>query len=109
MAELTVTANSWNIRPMTPLIRRSGINTATSDTDIERIVKPISSAPFSAACSGGNPLSIWRGKNTTTKTGTYHTQNTPPKKGRQGGKCRKNIHKRKYPTEPLQRTKKGTR
>jgi hypothetical protein len=33
---------------------------ATSDTDIERIVKPISSAPFSAACSGANPFSIWR-------------------------------------------------
>ena len=36
------------------------MNTATSDTVIERIVKPISDAPSSAACSGFFPISMWR-------------------------------------------------
>ena len=45
MATVTVTANSWNIRPTMPLINSSGMNTATSEIEIDRMVKPISPAP----------------------------------------------------------------
>ena len=38
----------------------TGMNTATSDSVIERMVKPISREPSSAACSGGFPSSMWR-------------------------------------------------
>ena len=38
----------------------TGMNTATSDSVIERMVKPISREPSSAACSGGLPISMWR-------------------------------------------------
>ena len=38
----------------------TGMNTATSDSVIDRIVKPISREPSSAACSGGFPISMWR-------------------------------------------------
>ena len=38
----------------------TGMNTATSDSVIERMVKPISREPSSAACSGGFPFSMWR-------------------------------------------------
>ncbi len=55
-----ITANSRNRRPTTPLIIRMGMNTAMSDMLIERTVKPISSAPFRAACIGFMPLSMWR-------------------------------------------------
>ena len=41
----TVTANSRNSRPTIPPIRKSGMNTAISDMDIDRMVKPISAAP----------------------------------------------------------------
>ena len=44
-----VTENSRNRRPMMPLIMRSGIRTATSETEIEMMVKPISAEPLSAA------------------------------------------------------------
>ena len=60
MATHTVTANSWNMRPITPPISRSGMNTATSDTEIDRMVKPISPAPLSAASSGARPSSMCR-------------------------------------------------
>ena len=49
IAIVSVTANSRNSRPMMPLISSSGISTATSDTLIATIVKPISDEPFSAA------------------------------------------------------------
>ena len=45
MATLSVTANSRNSRPTMPPINRIGMNTASSDTVIETIVKPICSAP----------------------------------------------------------------
>ena len=60
MATDSVTANSRNSRPTMPPINRMGMNTATSDTLIERTVKPISCAPCSAACSGFMPSSRWR-------------------------------------------------
>ena len=60
MAMVTVTANSWNTRPTTPPMSSTGMNTATSDRVIERIVKPISPLPFSAASNGVMPSSTWR-------------------------------------------------
>jgi hypothetical protein len=39
------TANSRNSRPMIPPMNSTGMNTATSDSVIEKIVKPISRAP----------------------------------------------------------------
>jgi hypothetical protein len=42
---VTVTANSRNRRPTIPPISRSGMKTATSDTLIETMVKPISPRP----------------------------------------------------------------
>ena len=60
MATVIVTANSWNIRPTRPLINSSGMNTAISEIDIDRMVKPISPAPSIAACIGDLPISIWR-------------------------------------------------
>ncbi len=53
-----VTANSRNSRPTTSLMNRSGIRTAISETVSDTMVKPICSAPFSAACSGGSPSSM---------------------------------------------------
>jgi hypothetical protein len=57
---VTVTANSRNRRPTIPPINRSGMKTATNDTLIETMVKPISPAPLIAASSGPRPFSIWR-------------------------------------------------
>lgn len=52
------TANSRNRRPMIPPIRRSGISTAISETEIETMVKPISPAPLNAASMGRIPSSM---------------------------------------------------
>ena len=60
MAALMVTANSWNSRPMMPLISRIGMNTAISEMLIDITVKPISRAPSSAASYGVMPASTWR-------------------------------------------------
>ena len=46
IATMMVTANSWNRRPMIPLMNSTGMNTAASESVIERTVKPISLAPF---------------------------------------------------------------
>jgi hypothetical protein len=45
----TVTANSRNSRPMIPLMKRSGMNTAISETVSDMMVNPISRAPRIAA------------------------------------------------------------
>ena len=58
MVTLSVTANSRNSRPTTSCMNSSGISTAISDTVSERIVKPICSDPFSAACNGDSPSSM---------------------------------------------------
>ncbi len=50
MVAQRVTANSRNRRPTTSPMNSSGISTAISDTVSERMVKPICSAPLSAAC-----------------------------------------------------------
>ncbi len=55
-----VTANSWKSRPSSPPRKSTGMNTDTSDSVIERIVKPISREPFSAAVYTGSPFSMWR-------------------------------------------------
>ena len=60
IAAAIVTANSWNRRPTMPLMNSSGMKTAVSEIVIDRIVKPISFDPSSAACSGGFPISMWR-------------------------------------------------
>ena len=43
-----------------PPMNSTGMNTATSDTVIETIVKPISRDPSSAACIGLFPISMCR-------------------------------------------------
>ena len=45
---------------MMPPRKRIGMNTAVSDSVIDRIVKPTSRAPSNAACIGGFPISMWR-------------------------------------------------
>ena len=57
-ATLSVTANSRNRRPTMPSMSRMGMNTASSDTVIDKMVKPICRAPTSAACSGFIPFSM---------------------------------------------------
>ena len=52
-ATLSVTANSRNRRPTMPPMSRIGTKTASSETVIETIVKPICLAPLSAASNGG--------------------------------------------------------
>ena len=54
---LRVTANSWNKRPINPLMNSSGIKTATSEVLIETTVNPICRAPLKAACIGDNAAS----------------------------------------------------
>ena len=60
MVSVTVTANSRKSRPTMPPISSSGMKTATSETEIEMMVKPISSAPLNAASIGDMPSSTWR-------------------------------------------------
>ena len=58
MVTASVMANSWNSRPTTSPMKRSGISTAISDTVSDTMVKPISPAPLSAACNGASPCSM---------------------------------------------------
>ena len=51
-----MTANSWNSRPITPGMKKIGMNTATSELEIEMMVKPTSREPRSAAWNGGIAL-----------------------------------------------------
>ena len=55
-----MTANSRNKRPTMSPMNSSGISTAISETVSDRIVKPICSAPLSAASSGLSPSSMKR-------------------------------------------------
>ena len=57
---LMVTANSRNSRPTMPLMNSTGMKTATSERVIDKMVKPISPAPLSAASIGRIPSSMWR-------------------------------------------------
>ena len=56
----SVIANSRNIWPIVPPCSSKGMNTATSDSVMEMIVKPISREPRSAARNGFSPISMWR-------------------------------------------------
>ena len=60
MATQIVTENSRNSRPSTPPMKRTGMNTAASESVIETMVKPISREPSSEAVSGSSPCSTWR-------------------------------------------------
>ena len=57
---MITTANSWNSRPIIPLINSTGINTAASEIVIEIMVNPISLAPSIAAVNRSFPISMWR-------------------------------------------------
>ncbi len=59
-ATLRVTANSRNRRPTIPPMRSTGTNTASSETVIDTIVKPICLAPSSAASRRPMPRSMPR-------------------------------------------------
>ena len=56
----SVTANSRKRRPTMPPMRRMGMNTAISESVIERTVKPISLAQVKAASRGVIPCSRYR-------------------------------------------------
>ena len=56
MAIERVTANSRNRRPTMPPMSRMGMNTAISEMLMEKTVKPISCAPWSAAVKGVMPV-----------------------------------------------------
>ncbi len=58
MATESVTANSRKSRPTRPPIRRMGMNTASSETVIDTMVKPICFAPLKAASIGLMPCSM---------------------------------------------------
>ena len=60
MAKTSVTENSRNTRPITPVMNSSGMNAAISEMLIETTVKPICRAPSSAACTGVIPFSRLR-------------------------------------------------
>ena len=60
MAKTSVTENSRNTRPITPVMNSSGMNAAISEMLIETTVKPIWRAPSSAACTGVMPFSRLR-------------------------------------------------
>ena len=55
-----VIANSWKRRPINPLMKMIGINTATNESVIEIIVKLISRDPLNAASIGSSPSSRCR-------------------------------------------------
>src|SRR6185437_3186415 len=57
---LSVTANSRKSRPTTSPMKSSGISTAMSEIESERMVNAICSDPLSAACSGDSPRSMYR-------------------------------------------------
>jgi hypothetical protein len=60
MAMLMTMPNSLNMRPTTPPMNSTGMNTATSDSVIDTMVKPTSFEPLKAASIGFSPASIWR-------------------------------------------------
>jgi len=60
MATEMTTPNCANMRPTTPPMNRTGMNTATSEMVMEMMVKPTSREPTSAAWKGSMPSSIWR-------------------------------------------------
>ncbi len=53
----TAMPNSLNSRPVEPLRKASGVNTATSEIVVAITAKPISRVPLMAAASGLSPNS----------------------------------------------------
>jgi len=64
------------MRPTMPLIISSGMNTATREIEIDRMVNPISPAPSSAACIGVFPISMWRAMFSTITMASSTTKPT---------------------------------
>ncbi len=60
MASDTTIANSWKRPPITPGMKKIGMKTATSETEIDTIVNHISFEPTMAALKGSMPPSMWR-------------------------------------------------
>ena len=60
MAMTIVIANSRKMRPTSPVIKTSGMNTAASEIVIDMIVKLISFALLMAASNGCSPRSMRR-------------------------------------------------
>jgi len=59
-AAMMVTANSFSRRPNIPLMNSTGMNTAASESVIDRMVKAISFDPSSVACIALLPISMCR-------------------------------------------------
>src|SRR5260370_21524035 len=76
MATLIVIANSRNSRPRMPPRNSTGINTATSETVIDTIVKPISREPFKAASIALSPSSMRRTMFSSITTASSTTKPT---------------------------------
>ena len=60
MANAMTRPNSLNMRPTTPPMNSTGMNTATSDSVMEMMVKLTSLAPLNAASIGFSPASMCR-------------------------------------------------
>ena len=58
IAVIITTANSWNRRPTMPPMNSTGINTAASESVMDRTVKAISRPPSSAASNRDLPISM---------------------------------------------------
>ena len=57
-------------------MKKIGMNTATSDSEIDRIVKPISRDPMIAALNGSIPPSTWRTMFSSITTASSTTRPT---------------------------------
>lgn len=60
IASVTTIPNSLKSLPITPPINRMGMKTATSETDMDRMVPLTSAAPCKAASRMGRPFSCSR-------------------------------------------------
>ena len=69
-------ANSRNKRPRIPPMKRTGMKTATSDTVIDTIVKPISREPLSEASITSSPISMRRTMFSSMTTASSTTKPT---------------------------------
>ena len=76
MARPMTTANSLKTRPMTPPMKNTGMNTATSEMVIDMMVKVISREPLSAASIGPRPASLWRTMFSSITTASSTTKPT---------------------------------
>ena len=76
IASETTIANSWNSPPITPGMKKIGMNTATSDTEMDTTVKPISFEPSIAARNGVSPFSMWRTMFSSTTIASSTTRPT---------------------------------